>query len=190
MDWFSWLSKTNLEPSLVYEYGLAFAHNEIEEDDIADFDHEFLQSMGVSIAKHRLEILKLAKQEKRLGRPRSVSRLLILLKKTKKSMAKYFCALDHTESSAIIILPKKPYRRHWKGGMLKRNKQVAVNNKQRRLMITGRESTTTATGGALVESGVSPVFFDAHGKYERVGGGVDDGEECLGEEISEVIKTV
>ncbi|CAN4098420.1 unnamed protein product [Withania somnifera] len=53
MDWFSWLSKTELEPSLVYEYGLAFAHNELEQDDIAYFNHEFLQSMGISISKHR-----------------------------------------------------------------------------------------------------------------------------------------
>ncbi|GMP34592.1 hypothetical protein CsSME_00007398 [Camellia sinensis var. sinensis] len=48
MDWFSWLSKTGLEPSLVYEYGLSFSHNELEEDDIAYFNHEFLQSMGIS----------------------------------------------------------------------------------------------------------------------------------------------
>ena len=43
MDWFSWLSKTSLD-----EYGLAFAHNELEEEDIVYFNHEFLQSMAIS----------------------------------------------------------------------------------------------------------------------------------------------
>nr|KYP56778.1 hypothetical protein KK1_003025 [Cajanus cajan] len=65
MDWFSWLSKTGLEPSLVYEYGLTLAHNELEEEDMFYFNHEFLQSMGISIAKHRLEILKLARKEEK-----------------------------------------------------------------------------------------------------------------------------
>ncbi|RDY03565.1 hypothetical protein CR513_12829, partial [Mucuna pruriens] len=63
MDWFSWLSRTSLEPSLIYEYGLAFARNELQLEDAVHFNHEFLQSMGVSIAKHRLEILKLAKKD-------------------------------------------------------------------------------------------------------------------------------
>ncbi|KAJ0075135.1 hypothetical protein Patl1_34630 [Pistacia atlantica] len=89
MDWYSWLSKSSLEPSLVYEYGLAFAHNELEEEDIAYFNHEFLQSMGISIAKHRLEILKLARKEKGATTPRPVSRLLFAIKRTKRSLAKY-----------------------------------------------------------------------------------------------------
>ncbi|KAK4410629.1 hypothetical protein Sango_0135900 [Sesamum angolense] len=68
MDWFSWLSKTNLDPSLVYDYALTFTYNELQEEDITYFSHDFLQSMGVSIAKHRLEILKLArKREKPLS---------------------------------------------------------------------------------------------------------------------------
>ncbi|KAL1326270.1 hypothetical protein HN51_036342 [Arachis hypogaea] len=63
MDWFSWLSRTSLEPSLVYEYGLAFARNELQLEDATHFNHELLQSMGILVAKHRLEILKLAKKE-------------------------------------------------------------------------------------------------------------------------------
>ncbi|RVW30507.1 hypothetical protein CK203_098840 [Vitis vinifera] len=82
MDWFSWLSKTGLEPSLVYEYALAFSQNELEEEDISYFNHEFLQSMGISIAKHRLEILKLARKEKGAS-PRAMSRLIIAIKRTK-----------------------------------------------------------------------------------------------------------
>ncbi|KAK9073489.1 hypothetical protein SSX86_007813 [Deinandra increscens subsp. villosa] len=49
IDWFSWLSKTCLEESLVYEYGMVFSRNELEEDDITYFNHEFLQSMGISV---------------------------------------------------------------------------------------------------------------------------------------------
>uniref|UniRef100_A0A6N2K120 SAM domain-containing protein n=1 Tax=Salix viminalis TaxID=40686 RepID=A0A6N2K120_SALVM len=63
MDWFSWLSRSGLDPSLIYEYGLAFARNELQAEDMAYFDHEFLQSMGISIAKHRLEIIKLARKD-------------------------------------------------------------------------------------------------------------------------------
>ena len=88
MDWFSWLSQTSLELSLVYEYGLAFAHNELEEEDIVYFNHEFLQSMGISIAKHRLEILKLARQEKGAS-PRPMSRLLVAIRRTKRCLGKY-----------------------------------------------------------------------------------------------------
>ncbi|CAH8330157.1 unnamed protein product [Eruca vesicaria subsp. sativa] len=75
MDWFSWLSRTNLEDSLTYEYGLSFSHNELEYEDIAYFNHEFLKSMGISIAKHRLEILKLARRHSKPSR--SISRLLL-----------------------------------------------------------------------------------------------------------------
>ncbi|KAG4145893.1 hypothetical protein ERO13_D05G122750v2 [Gossypium hirsutum] len=88
MDWFSWLSKTGLEPSLVYEYGLSFSHNELEEEDIVYLDHEFLQSMGISIAKHRLEILKLAgktKGNQTSGWRPVVRRLMSAIKRTKRS---------------------------------------------------------------------------------------------------------
>lgn len=62
MDWYSWLSKTGMEPTLIYAYSLTLSHNELEEDDKAHFNHEFLQSMGISIAKHRLHILKHARK--------------------------------------------------------------------------------------------------------------------------------
>ncbi|RDX76458.1 hypothetical protein CR513_43543, partial [Mucuna pruriens] len=69
MDWFSWLSRTTLEPSLIYDYGLTFARNELQLEDACYFNHEFLQSMGISIAKHRLEILKLVKKDEGAARP-------------------------------------------------------------------------------------------------------------------------
>ncbi|KAI9191695.1 hypothetical protein LWI28_012063 [Acer negundo] len=87
MDWFSWLSRSNLEPSLVYEYGLAFARNELQKEDLTYFDHEFLQSMGIAVAKHRLEILKVAWKDVR-GSPKKLSRLVVAINKTKKSISK------------------------------------------------------------------------------------------------------
>ncbi|XP_058727557.1 uncharacterized protein LOC131599085 [Vicia villosa] len=63
MDWFSWLSKTNLDPFLLYEYSLTFTRNELQLQDSIHFTHEFLQSMGISVAKHRLEILKLVNNQ-------------------------------------------------------------------------------------------------------------------------------
>jgi len=41
MDWFSWLSKTDLDPTLSYEYGLIFAQKKLQGEDIALFNHNF-----------------------------------------------------------------------------------------------------------------------------------------------------
>ncbi|VFQ97954.1 unnamed protein product [Cuscuta campestris] len=90
MNWFSWLSKTTLDPTLVYRYGLTFVHNEVEEDDIAWFDHEFLQSMGISVAKHRLEILKLTKKEAPKTFPNSMTKSLVrAIKRSKSSVCEF-----------------------------------------------------------------------------------------------------
>ncbi|XP_010928273.1 uncharacterized protein [Elaeis guineensis] len=143
MDWHSWLSKSSLEPSIIYEYGLVFSSNELEEEDIAHFDHEFLMSMGISIAKHRLEILKLAKKEKKKKKkkksPRPMAKLVDVMNKTKKSLARYAGTLIHPKNSEIMVVPKGWHDDQWKGSMLKRNKRVVVV-KQNRLMITDGEA--------------------------------------------------
>ncbi|XP_027916840.1 uncharacterized protein LOC114176108 [Vigna unguiculata] len=94
MDWFSWLSRTTLEPSLIYDYGLTFARNELQLEDACYFNHEFLQSMGISIAKHRLEILKLVKREGRGGgrRPKNLSG--VIKKCLRKCMNKFVSRED------------------------------------------------------------------------------------------------
>ncbi|XP_049410305.1 uncharacterized protein LOC125873412 [Solanum stenotomum] len=150
MDWFSWLSKTELEPSLVYEYGLAFAHNELEQDDIAYFNHEFLQSMGISIAKHRLEILKLAKKE-RGNVPNSMSKFLLVMKRTKKRFSKYFRTWIHRDESALALVSRRSYSsRIWKRTkMMKRNKSAVAPAKQ-----SSRSSTLLLTNG-------SPIFMSS-----------------------------
>ncbi|KAE8803134.1 hypothetical protein D1007_21037 [Hordeum vulgare] len=63
MDWYAWLSKAGLTPAATYEYGLLFSENELEPGDAPDFDHDLLKSMGIAVAKHRLEILKLARKD-------------------------------------------------------------------------------------------------------------------------------
>ncbi|KAE8687116.1 Major facilitator superfamily protein isoform 1 [Hibiscus syriacus] len=123
MDWYSWLSKTALDPSLIYEYGLSFSRNELQREDLAYFNHEFLQSMGLSVAKHRLEILKLARKE--VGEtPNSLSKLVLAITKTRECFNKYVNKLVHHEHSAIKPLPSEPVRcrDQWRGGLTKKCK--------------------------------------------------------------------
>ncbi|KAK4775167.1 hypothetical protein SAY86_010102 [Trapa natans] len=91
MDWSAWLSKTGLDPALVHAYGLEFTRNELQGEDLAYFDHEFLQSMGISVAKHRLEILKLARKDvgSSLSKLRFSSALITAISKTRRSVGKY-----------------------------------------------------------------------------------------------------
>ncbi|KAL6606743.1 hypothetical protein ACP70R_042396 [Stipagrostis hirtigluma subsp. patula] len=63
MDWYAWLCRAGLDPDVALEYALLFARNELGAADVRHLDHEFLASMGVAVAKHRLEILKLARRE-------------------------------------------------------------------------------------------------------------------------------
>ncbi|KAH8514611.1 hypothetical protein H0E87_007441 [Populus deltoides] len=167
MDWFSWLSKTGLEPSLVYEYGLAFAHNELEEEDIAYFNHEFLQSMGVSIAKHRLEILKLARKEKGSS-SRAMARVLVAIKRTKRSLAKYVRTWVHREESALVLVPRPGYGTRWRGAMLKRNKKLMTAKQSRLLLTNGSFSNTPMISAApALDSFSSPVICDLN-KQEKL----------------------
>ncbi|KAJ4851648.1 hypothetical protein Tsubulata_014470 [Turnera subulata] len=186
MDWFSWLSRTGLEPSLVYEYGLAFAHNELEEEDIPYFNHEFLQSMGISIAKHRLEILKLARKEKgSSGSPSPMARrVLVAIKRTKRCLEKYIRTLVHREdSSALVVVPKPGYATRWRGAMMKRNKKMMMGNKQGRLLLTNGSFSTQPmiSGPNRLESFSSPVIYDVH-KEEKVAEEDDDGYWSTGVE--------
>ena len=171
MDWFSWLSKSGLEPSLVYEYGLTFAHNELEEEDMFYFNHEFLQSMGISIAKHRLEILKLARKEKG-KRPLAVARLVAAIKKTKNTFANYVrTLLMHKQESALAVVPVPVPTRsglgtRWnKSAMMKRGRK-----KQETLFLTNGSSTLVPAQPGFS----SPVVYHFQ-KEEKMDGDEDDG---------------
>ncbi|MFQ6621082.1 hypothetical protein Gotur_002471 [Gossypium turneri] len=178
MDWFSWLSKTGLDPSLVYEYALAFSHNELEEEDIVYFNHEFLQSMGISIAKHRLEILKLARKERGVT-PRPVSRLLLAIKRTKRSLGKYIRTwVRRQEHSALVVVnprSRSGYANKWKGAMLKRNKKLMVGTQGRLLLTNG--TPLLVSGTARVESFSSPMVFDY--QKEKMDGEDEDGSTAV-----------
>ncbi|TKY54770.1 hypothetical protein E2542_SST19182 [Spatholobus suberectus] len=124
MDWFSWLSRTTLEPSLIYDYGLTFARNELQLEDACYFNHEFLQSMGVSIAKHRLEILKLVKKEEGAARPKKLSGVI------KKCLRKCMNKLVFREDDRMKDIPSMPvsvpppetnwYQAKWKGSLVRK----------------------------------------------------------------------
>ncbi|KAL5697810.1 hypothetical protein ACHQM5_028924 [Ranunculus cassubicifolius] len=186
MDWFSWLSKTGLDPSLVYEYALAFSHNELEEDDIAYFNHEFLQSMGISIAKHRLEILKLVKKEKGVhwnstSNPSSksppISRFIVVIRKSKRCLARCVNRLiRREESSALVVVSRPTYGSRWKGALLKRNRKMGML-KQGRLMLTNGSSKALKPPPAGVSNlGASPnVYYDLQENKERLVDDDDDG---------------
>ncbi|CAK9150141.1 unnamed protein product [Ilex paraguariensis] len=178
MDWFSWLSKTGLEPSLIYEYGLAFSHNELEEDDIAYFNHEFLQSMGISIAKHRLEILKLARKEKGNG-PHPMSRLLVAIKRTKRSLTKYIRTWIRREDSALVLLPRRSYSGRWKHAMMRRNKRLTMV-KQNRLLLTN--GSPMMMSSARINSFSSPMVHDLRSD-EKMDGDYDEYWSAAMEEI-------
>ncbi|XP_059644809.1 uncharacterized protein LOC132286478 [Cornus florida] len=171
MDWFSWLSKTGLEPSLVYEYGLSFSHNELEEDDIVYFNHEFLQSMGISIAKHRLEILKLARKEKG-GSPHPMSRLIVAIKRTKRCLAKCIRTwARHEDKGALVVVQRRSYSSRWKGAMLKRNKRLFVAKQGGTLLLTN--GSPMDISGPRVYSFSSPLVHDDFREDEKVDGDGD-----------------
>ncbi|KFK42465.1 hypothetical protein AALP_AA2G260500 [Arabis alpina] len=145
MDWFSWLSRTNLEASLIYEYSLSFSQNELEYEDIVYFNHEFLQSMGISIAKHRLEILKLARRDRKVYplNGGSISRVLIAVRKTRKCISKCvrgWIRREESSSRAIVIVPSSDGSWRWRGSLLKRSKRSVMpsngNGKEERLLLT------------------------------------------------------
>ncbi|KAJ4761287.1 Sterile alpha motif (SAM) domain-containing protein [Rhynchospora pubera] len=163
MDWYTWLSKTNLDKSLVYDYSLLFSRNELEEEDILHFNHEFLQSMGISVAKHRLEILKLSKRYKsfRQSQP-AMTRLLTALYHTKQCLVRCIKALVHREhSSAIVIAPRSPPK---KSEMLKRSRKSEGIHK----VVHERLAKMIMAGPGLSSHGTSPlVLFE-----DRFGSGL------------------
>ncbi|KAJ4884785.1 Sterile alpha motif (SAM) domain-containing protein [Raphanus sativus] len=168
MDWFSWLSRTNLEDTLIYEYGLSFSHNELEFEDIAYFNHEFLQSMGISIAKHRLEILKLARRDKKPSplTARSISRVLIAIRKTGKCFSEYVRAWirrEESSSRALVVVPRSGGNGRWKGALMKRSKRSVTpsNGKEERLLLTN------GTPCRLESFSSSTVVFDYGLKEEK-----------------------
>ncbi|KAI3759617.1 hypothetical protein L6452_07552 [Arctium lappa] len=159
IDWFSWLSKTGLEPSLIYEYGMALSRNELEEADIAYFNHEFLQSMGISIAKHRLEILKLARKQKGSSGSHPISKLMIAIKKTKRTLAKYIHTWVRPDDSALVLV-RRSYCSGWKGAMLRTNRRmVTFKQANPTLFLTNGYHPMVKSTSVRVDSLSSPLVY-------------------------------
>ncbi|KAF3782790.1 hypothetical protein EJ110_NYTH18187 [Nymphaea thermarum] len=133
MDWFSWLSMTSLDPTLVYEYGLALAYNELEEEDVIYFSHDFLKSIGISVAKHRLEILKLARREHG-RRPQLLSRLLAAIKKTKRHFIEYFHSFLKSQPPTLALVPDPMSK---SGKVRKKNRKLTGVKPPAALLIGG-----------------------------------------------------
>ena len=137
VDWSSWLSKTRLDSSLIYEYSRAFTRNELQLEDVAHFNHEFLQSMGISVAKHRLEILKLAKKEAQ-GSSKSLLRLVWAINKTKRALTKNIGKWAFSKDSARIALSDlNPYRSQWTGAL---RKQSGSSEREEKVMVPKRST--------------------------------------------------
>lgn len=159
MDWFSWLSKTHLEHSSIHEYAEAFSLNQLEKDDISYFNHEFLQSMGISIAKHRLEILKLAKTSSGFH---PMAELIKVVKKTKQTLVRYVQTWVHRNDSAMVSVKRRSYSSRWKGAMVKRSNRLVMNKQGSGTLLisNGYRPVVRASGGAKVNSFSSPVVYD------------------------------
>jgi len=63
-DWADYFDGSELSEEKSKTYAAAFSKNGLGLNDLNDFDHELLTSMGVSVAKDRIVILKWIKQNK------------------------------------------------------------------------------------------------------------------------------
>jgi hypothetical protein len=111
MEWYSWLSRAGLAASLTYEYGLLFTQNELEPGDAAHFDHDLLKSMGIAVAKHRLEILKLAKKQAAVegGRNHDASAAARLARGARRCLARCVRRLavgTRRGASSVTVVPR------------------------------------------------------------------------------------
>ncbi|KAI3496001.1 hypothetical protein L1887_38351 [Cichorium endivia] len=129
MDWYSWLSKTNLDPYLVYEYGRTFTHNELQRGDTTYFNHEFLQSMGVSVAKHRLEILNLARNNVGGCPKNGFSKIAAAIVKTRLLLSKKLGRFVSKKRS--VDVHANPFRPQWPSSNLRKNMGFGDNKDEK-----------------------------------------------------------
>lgn len=176
MDWYSWLSKTGLTPSVTYEYGLLFNQNELEPGDAAHFDHDLLKSMGIAVAKHRLEILKLARKDAGAGSSSSPAAYARLVRKAGKCLARCVRRLAHRgggggRGSSVTVVPR-----------ICNGDDVRVGAVQRRsvkkmvLMITDGAGAGGVRDSRFSASQKASLMFHDCYEEEEDGGG-EEGEE-------------
>ncbi|KAF0904970.1 hypothetical protein E2562_039214 [Oryza meyeriana var. granulata] len=114
MDWYAWLSRAGLHPDVASEYARLFARHELGAADLGHLDHDFLATMGIAIAKHRLEILKLARREKSPSSvaavlPWRATRLLAAaVRRSALSLAERLRTVPRRDKAALAIAPRQP----------------------------------------------------------------------------------
>ena len=69
-DWADYFDGSELSEEKSKTYAAAFSKNGLGLNDLNDFDHDLLTSMGVSVAKDRIVILKWIKQNKDGKKPK------------------------------------------------------------------------------------------------------------------------
>jgi hypothetical protein len=108
MDWYEWLSRAGLGEDLAAEYALLFESNELDAADVRHLDHAFLATMGVAVAKHRLEILKLARKDSSASAaitvlPRRATRMLtVAAQRSARSVAGCLRSAARRERRAAV----------------------------------------------------------------------------------------
>ncbi|KAI3673735.1 hypothetical protein L6452_39863 [Arctium lappa] len=158
--------------------------------------------MGISIAKHRLEILKLTRGSRSRSGGAGVgshpmAKLILAIKKTKRSLAGYVRTWVHRrrhDSAALVMVQKRrSYSSRWKGAMLKRNNRLvtAATAAEKRggsggdtLLLTSgqrRRPVVVRSGGAKVNSFSSPLVYNLY-RYHDDRDKADDGGD--GREIN------
>ncbi|KAI5010200.1 hypothetical protein ZWY2020_012337 [Hordeum vulgare] len=191
MEWHAWLSAARLEPALVHEYALVLARNELEAGDAAYFDHDFLRSMGIDVAKHRLEILKLARPGpgERGRRPSSSAAPLSGLVSAAGRVARYVRALVRlrgvgSSSRALVLVPSQQQP----------DSHVDVGRSSfghckapKRTRSMPKVPATGATARATRPGGGSRGAATVHAMRDAESGGGGDGTvqwECLFQELN------
>ncbi|KAM3297853.1 hypothetical protein ACQJBY_039690 [Aegilops geniculata] len=197
MDWYAWLSKAGLTPAATYEYGLLFSENELEPGDAPDFDHDLLKSMGIAVAKHRLEILKLARKDAAAAAAAasqsSSSAAARLARRAARCIARCARRLGggggggtggrrRYSSSSVTVVPRICNGAAGdvvvRAGAVRRRSSV----KKMVLMITDGGVASGGAGAGVRFSGsqkASLMFQDcAYEDEEEDGAGEEDGERC------------
>lgn len=121
--------------------------------------------MGISIAKHRLEILRLAKEEK-TKRWKHFSEFRLAIKRTRKYFRMYVSRWVHREDKALVVVPELNLRGgQWSEAFSSKQKD-ANHVKQQRLMLTNKSPTIS---GPMVRRVPSPMARSYSKKGESDG---------------------
>ncbi|KAI7750339.1 hypothetical protein M8C21_025668 [Ambrosia artemisiifolia] len=127
--------------------------------------------MGISIAKHRLEILKLARKSSGLH---PMGKLIEVVKKTKRTLARYIRTWVNRNDSAMVMVKTRSYSLRWKAAMVKRSNRLVMNKQgPPTLLLTNGYRTVVGSSGAKMNnfsgSSVNALGYDAS---------KEDGGEC------------